>query len=166
MDYRIYSMKELGEIEPDTMGYVDEDGNFWSLGKAKRIAGFFCEKSFEGMGKVAEAIALQFLNDKSKLYGSDYEINHTLPRFWPADKQLLDLGFCRFFRGFYDYEDCYEELSIYDNANLKQLYVMNYLFALNHCSSTNMENKRKELSEKLAYTIQTESQNAVVFIKK
>lgn len=168
MDYRIYSIKELGEIEPDMMGYIDEDGNFWSLGKAKRMSDFFYKTSFEGMREIAEAMALEFSNGKykDKIQGNDCKINYHLPNFWSADKILLNSGFCRFFRGFYDYEDCYEELSIYDNANLKQLYVMNYLFALNHCGSTDMENKRKDLSNKLAYAIQKENENAHVFIKK
>lgn len=149
MNFRVYSMEELGELEPDTMGYIDTEGNFWSLGKAIRKSwGGFDESSFKGMGTIAEAMASKILNEEYKGYlqASDFNRTHHLPHFWPADKLLLSLGFCRFFRGYYDYEEPYEELSDYDNANSKQLFVMNYLFALNQrFASTDMENERKRL---------------------
>lgn len=152
MNFRIYTMEELGEIEPDTFGYIDKEGNFWSLGKAQRNYFMFSTSSFEGMGKIVHEMALKFLNEESKniLNTNDFNRNHHLPHFWPEDKFMLGLGFCRFFRGYYDQEDNYVELSEYANANEKQLYVMNYLFALNQqYASTSMENKRKELAAAL-----------------
>jgi len=112
----------------------------------------FSTSSFEGMGIIVHEMALKFLNEDSKniLNTNDFNRNHHLPHFWPEDKFMLGLGFCRFFRGYYDQEENYVELSEYANANEKQLYVMNYLFALNQqYASTNMENKIKDLATAL-----------------
>ncbi len=148
--FEIISYEDIATIRPNMMGYIDKEGNFWSLGTTK-LGPFnnFYEKSFEGMGTIAQKMALYFLNEEAKdeflKLDSDYQVNYHLPYFWQADKLLKGLGFVRFFRGYYDHEESYVELSDYEGANLKQLGVMNYLFALNYSCSTNIEIKRIEL---------------------
>lgn len=134
------------------MGYIDLEGNFWSLGRVGRNPfGSFAKCSFDGMKEIADSMAQVLVTDihqGSLEVSSDF--NKHLPDFWPADKVLLSLGFCRFYRGYYDRNESYVELSKYDNANILQLFVMNYLFALNSVyASTDMENERQTLIKKL-----------------
>ena len=149
-NYEIIPFENLGKIKPDTFGYIDKEGNFYSLGIAPRFDGMLVPWSTKGMGLKANNILFSLLKEKDIKYYLDNNIvtfdeQLSIASMWPADKLILELGFVKFFRGKKDiYDDTIDD-SYYENATLKQLFVMNYLYALNYDFSTAMEDKRHEL---------------------
>lgn len=149
-NFEIIPFENLWKIKPDTFGYIDKEGNFYSLGVAKRFDGMLVPWSTKEMNLVANNILFSLVNKEDlKKYLDNQNINlnkqHPIASMWSADKIILNLGFAKFFRGKSDlYGDTIDD-SYYDNPSINQLFVLNYLFTLNYDYSTALENKREEL---------------------
>ena len=147
----IIPFEKMYEIKKGTFGYIDIEGNFYTLGEIdKHNEDYRYENK---AGRIASKIVLS-LNigeeekEKLKVRNQDY-VEKRFSRYdWPADRILRDNGFCIFFRGIND-EHIYIDQSFYKNANEKQLFVLSYLYTLNYIQDTDIEEERKSLIRKL-----------------
>jgi len=155
-DYKkMIPFENVHEIEKDTIGYIDKEGNFYPIGK---IEEHNYNKRPLSAGIKAQNIVLS--SDISKEEKEKY-INEKkfeafekgfYPMNWSADKILKKNGYCLFFRGIDD-EGCYVDYSGNDkDLTQKQLFVMNLLFNLNYTYDTDIEEERTSLIKKYIKT--------------